>query len=105
MADALRQRPFRQNHFQLAAADGVGADGFGQHGDAEPVLHHALQQREVEPGHARLQVHAAYRAFRAVQFPALAGFVFTDAQGDVVGQFVRVLGAAGAVEVLRAGHQ
>ncbi|MCY1251466.1 hypothetical protein D9M72_652320 [compost metagenome] len=40
-----------------------------------------------------------------MQFPALAGFVFADAQGDVVGQFVRVFRAAGAVQVFRAGHQ
>jgi len=105
MADALRQRPVRQHHFQLAIAHGVGADRFRQHGDAEAVLDHALQQREVEAGHARLQVHAADRAFRAVEFPALAGFVFADAQGHVIGQLVRIFRAASAIQVLRAGDQ
>jgi hypothetical protein len=105
MADALRQRPVRQHDFQLAVAHGLGADGFRQHGDAVAVLDHALQQREVEAGHARLQVHAAHLAVRTVQLPALACLVLADAHRDVVGQVIRILGAAGAVQVLRAGDQ
>ncbi len=105
MAHALRQRPVRQHHFQLAIAHSFGADGFRQHGDAETVLDHALQQWEIEASHSRLQVDPAHFALGAMQFPALARLVFADAEGDVLGQLFRVLRAAGAVQVLWAGHQ
>jgi hypothetical protein len=52
-----------------------------------------------------LQVDAAHFAIGAVQFPALAGFVLADAQGDVLGEFSGVHRTAGAVQVLRAGDQ
>ena len=105
MAGALWQRPLRQHHLQLAAVHGVGAHGFRKHGDAETVLGHRLQQREVEAGQARLQVDPAYLPVRAMQLPALVGLVLVRTQGHVRGQVGRIDRAPGPVQVARAGHQ
>jgi len=105
VAHALRQRPLGQHHLQLAAADRVGAHGFRQHGDPVSVLGHGLEQREVEAGQARLQLDLAHLVIGAVQFPALARLVLAHRHGHVLDQVFRTLRAAGALQVLGAGHQ
>ena len=105
MGDTLRQPPIRQHHFQVAATHRVGAHGFRQQGDADAALGHRLHHREVEAGDARLQFDPAHLAIRAMQFPALAGVVLADAEGDVLGKPLRRFRPAGAIQVLRAGDQ
>src|SRR3546814_11184298 len=60
--------------------------------------------REVEAGHARLQVDPPDLAVAALQLPALAHFVLAHCQRDVVPQLVGIGRQAGPVAVAGTGH-